>query len=127
MGFPNNNGKNHTKNGIVKLHYYEAVPQKTPVGRGFESHMARTFKEKLKMRFLEEKIVKIAEDMICQKCGKDILEGNNAIREKYTHRGKIITTFYCNDKKCNPPNDVGHRLFMTAIVIVIGMFIWIVN
>ena len=102
-------------------------PKRYPLVVGSNPTWPAPLKEKLKMRFLEEKIVKITEDMICQKCGKDILEGNNAIREKYTHKGKIITTFYCNDKKCNPPNDVGHRLFMTAIVIVIGMFIWIVN
>ena len=79
------------------------------------------------MRFLEEKIVKTDKDIICQKCGKDVLEGQNALMEKYIHKGKVVTTMYCADKGCNPLNDVGYKLFLSAILIVIAMFVWIVN
>ena len=79
------------------------------------------------MRFLEEEMIKTNKDIICQKCGKDVLKGQNALREKYIHQGKIITTMYCSDSKCNPLNDLGYKMFIGAIVIVIAMFVWIVN
>lgn len=77
------------------------------------------------MRFLEEKVInKPRKDWKCESCGKELPKGEPHLQEKYTDKGTIISYRYCLNKKCNPPNDVRHRLFVVASLIVVGVVIW---
>jgi len=58
------------------------------------------------MRLIEEVFIKAKEDTICQTCGIDIPKGTNHLLETYVNRGNLITNHYCQEKKCNPPNNV---------------------
>lgn len=64
------------------------------------------------MKLIEEIYVKADKDTICQTCGIDILEGSNHLLETYVHQGALLTSHYCLNKKCNPPNNVRSRLFV---------------
>lgn len=76
------------------------------------------------MRLIEEVYVKADEDLICQTCGIDIPEGSNHLLESYVHQGSILTSHYCLNKKCNPPNNVRLRLIRAGLVV--GLTVWLI-
>lgn len=73
------------------------------------------------MRLIEEVYVKATEPTICQTCGVDIAEGENHLVETYVHKGALLTSHYCLDKKCNPMNDVRLKLVRLGVALLIGM------
>ena len=73
------------------------------------------------MRLIEEVYVKATEPTICQTCGVDIAEGENHLVETYVHKGALLTSHYCLDKKCNPMNNVRLKLVRLGIALLIGM------
>jgi hypothetical protein len=75
------------------------------------------------MKLIEEVYVKATEDRICQTCGIDIPEGTNHLIETYVHQGNLLTSHYCLNKKCNPPNNVRSRLMVGIIFIAIIGFL----
>ena len=80
------------------------------------------------MRFLEEKnIKKTRKEWICEKCSKVLPKGSSLLQEKYVHQGGISVHRYCLNKRCNPPNDVGHRIKVVLGIIVITIMIWGLN
>lgn len=72
------------------------------------------------MRLIEEIYIKATEDTICQTCGIDIPEGSNHLLETYVHQGALLSSHYCLNKKCNPPNNVKRRLWFTGLALLIG-------
>jgi len=73
------------------------------------------------MRLIEEVYVKATEPTICQTCGVDIAEGENHLVETYVHKGALLTSHYCLDKKCNPMNNVRLKLVRLGVALLIGM------
>ncbi len=71
------------------------------------------------MKLIEEVYVKADKDTICQTCGIDIPEGSNHLLETYVHQGALLTSHYCLNKKCNPPNNVKSRLMWASGIILV--------
>jgi len=72
------------------------------------------------MRLIEEVYIKAEKDTICQTCGIDIPEGANHLLETYVHQGALLTSHYCLNKKCNPPNNVRLKLYKYGSLLLIG-------
>tara|TARA_R100000742_G_C4266598_1_gene84710 strand:- start:1003 stop:1263 length:261 start_codon:yes stop_codon:yes gene_type:complete len=72
------------------------------------------------MRLIEEVYIKAEKNTICQTCGIDIEEGSNHLLETYVHQGALLTSHYCLNKKCNPPNNVRLRLIKFGSLLLIG-------
>jgi len=72
------------------------------------------------MRLIEEVYIKAEKNTICQTCGIDIEEGSNHLLETYVHQGALLTSHYCLNKKCNPPNNVRLRLMKFGSLLLIG-------
>jgi hypothetical protein len=78
------------------------------------------------MRLVEEVYIKAQKNTICQTCGIDIEEGSNHLLETYVHQGNILTSHYCLNKKCNPPNNVRRRLTGLAIILFLTAYpLWL--
>jgi len=73
------------------------------------------------MRLIEEVYIKATEPTICQTCGIDIAEGENHLVETYVHKGALLTSHYCLNKKCNPMNNVRLKLVRLGIALIIGI------
>lgn len=72
------------------------------------------------MRLIEEIYIKATEDTICQTCGIDIPKGSNHLLETYVHQGALLSSHYCLNKKCNPPNNVKRRMLFGGLTLLIG-------
>ena len=73
------------------------------------------------MRLIEEAYTKATEPTICQTCGVDIAEGDNHLIETYVHKGALLTSHYCLNKKCNPMNNVRLKLVRLGVALLVGM------
>lgn len=73
-----------------------------------------------KMKLIEEVYIKADKDTICQTCGIDIYEGSNHLLETYVHQGALLTSHYCLNKKCNPPNNLRSRLMWALGILIIA-------
>ena len=71
------------------------------------------------MKLIEEVYIKAEKDTICQTCGIDIEEGSNHLLETYVHQGNLLTSHYCLNKKCNPPNNVRLKLYWLGFAIIV--------